>query len=125
MFNHSGKSMRVEYLVSLYILTSLMIPFAVFNFLNIYSWNISFNPVDFILKPVMIIPVASLLLALLTEWTILAFNYTKRLSVKIKKADGRFSLKLVERSLPIYIIDQNYLNEDFQIKSKTVLDMRI
>jgi hypothetical protein len=102
-----------------------MAPFVVFNYLNIHVWNIHFNPVDFILKPFMIIPVASLLLALFTEWTIYAFNYTKKLSLTIKKRDGRLSLKVVEKSLPIYIIDQSYFNEEFQRKSNTVVDMRI
>jgi len=102
-----------------------MMPFIVFNFLNIHLWNISFNPVDFILKPFMIVPVTSLLLALFTEWTIYAFNYTKKLNLIIKKRDGRLSLKVVEKSLPIYIIDQDYFNEEFQIKSNTVVDIRI
>jgi hypothetical protein len=128
MFNlidSSSKSMRMEYSVILYIITSLTTPFVVLNYLNIYILNISFNPVDFILKPFMIIPVASLLLALFTEWTIYAYNYTKKLSLTIKKRNGRLSLKIIEKSLPIYIVDKDYFNEDSQIKSNTVIDMRI
>ncbi len=125
LINNSGKSMWMEYSVILYIITSLMISFAIFNFLNIHLWNISFNPIDFILKPFMIIPVMSLLLALFTEWTRYAFNYTKKLSLTIKKGNGKLSLKLVEKSLPIYVIDQSYFNKEFQIKSNTVVDMRI
>jgi hypothetical protein len=117
--------MSVKHLVLLYIITSLIIPFVAFNFLNIHLWNIRFNPVDFILKPFMIIPIVSLLLALFTEWTIYVFNYIKKLSLTIKKREGRLSLKVIEKSLPIYIIDQSYVNEDLQIKSNIVVDMRI
>lgn len=110
----------------LYIMTSLMIPFTLFNLLNIHFWNISFNPVDFILKPFMIIPVVSLLLALFTELAINAFVYAKKLTIRIqKKYDGRISLKVVEKSLPITIIDQSYFNEEFEIQGRTVVDMRI
>nr|WP_295971516.1 hypothetical protein [uncultured Bacillus sp.] len=117
---------RIEYLVSLYIFTSLLIPFSIFNFLNIHLWNISFNPVDFILKPFMIIPFVSLLLALFTEWTFYAFHYAKKLSIRIKRREGKLSLKVVEKSLPIYIIDQSVMmNDDFEMKGQTVVDMRL
>jgi hypothetical protein len=126
LVNYLSRSMRKEYFVMLYIMTSLMIPFTFFNLLNIHLWNISFNPVDFILKPFMIIPVVSLLLALFTELTINAFVYAKKLTIRIqKKYDGGISLKVVEKSLPITIIDQSYLNEDFQFEGRTVVDMRI
>ncbi|WP_377802191.1 hypothetical protein [Bacillus benzoevorans] len=118
--------MRKEFFVMLYILTSLMAPFTLFNYLNIHFWNISFNPVDFILKPFMIIPVVSLLLAVFTELAIYACTFAKKLSIRIKKGyDGKISLKIVEKSLPIYIIDQNYFNGEFQMDGHTVVDMRI
>ncbi len=126
MVNYLSRSMRKEYFVMLYIMTSLMIPFTLFNLLNIHFWNISFNPVDFILKPFMIIPVVSLLLALFTELTIKTFVFAKKLSIRIqKKYDGKISLKIVEKSLPITIIDQSYFNEDFQSEGHTIVDMRI
>ena len=74
----------------------------------------------------MIIPVVSLLLALFTELTINAFVYAKKLTIRIqKKYDGGISLKVVEKSLPITIIDQSYFNEEFQFEGRTVVDMRI
>lgn len=121
-----SKSMKKEYLVLLFIMTSFMVPFTAFNLLNIHFWNIGFNPVDFIIKPFMIIPVASLLLALITEWTIHALAFVKKLTIRIKKTyDGRLSFKIVEKSLPIMIIDQSYFNEDFQKKGYTIVDMRV
>lgn len=126
LINYLNRSMRKEYFVMLYILTSLMVPFTLFNLLNIHFWHISFNPVDFILKPFMIIPVVSLLLAVFTELTIHACTFAKKLSIRIQKSyDGKISLKIVEKSLPIYIIDQSYLNGEFQLNGQTVVDMRI
>lgn len=125
LINCLSKNSWKEYSIILYIILNLIMPFAIFNFFNIHLWNISFNPVDFILKPFLIIPFASLLLVLFTEWTIYAFNYMKKLSLTIKKREGRLSLKVVEKSLPIYVIDQSYFNEEFQLKSTIVVDMRI
>ncbi|MFD0767584.1 hypothetical protein ACFQZ1_01410 [Bacillus sp. CGMCC 1.60114] len=125
MINILGKNSWKEYSIILYIILNLIMPFAILNFLNIHLWNITFNPIDFILKPFMIIPFASLLLALFTEWTIYAFNYMKRLRLTIKKRKGRLSLKVVEKSLPIYVIDQSYFNEEIQLKNTLVVDMRI
>ncbi|WP_338450377.1 hypothetical protein R4Z09_30640 [Niallia oryzisoli] len=121
MINNSSKGLQLESVI-LFLISSMMIPFAVLNYLNVYIWGISFNPVDFVLKPVILIPVASLLLALFTEWGIIACNYVKRLSLKIKKQNGSFSLKVVEKNLPIHVIDQSYLN---QIQRGTIVDMRI
>ncbi|KAA9014539.1 hypothetical protein [Niallia endozanthoxylica] len=123
MTNNSKKDLQMESVV-LYLISSMLIPFAVLNYFNVYIWNMSFNPVDFVLKPLILAPVASLLLALLTEWGIYACNYVKRLSLTIKKQNGRFSLKVVEKSLPIHVINQSYLNE-VQIKNSTIVDMRI
>ncbi|WP_071393144.1 hypothetical protein [Bacillus tuaregi] len=123
MVNNSSKAMQMESVI-LFMITSMMIPFAVLNYLNVYIWNISFNPVDFVLKPFILVPAASLFLALLTEWTVIVFGYMKRLSLKIKKQNGRLSLKIVERSLPIHVIDQSYLKQ-FNITSGTIVDMRI
>jgi len=123
MTNNSSKDFQMESFV-LYLISSMLIPFAILNYFNVYIWNMSFNPVDFVLKPLILAPVVSLLLALLTEWGIYAYNYVKRLSLTVKKQNGRFSLKVVEKSLPIHVIDQSYLNE-FQIKSGTIVDMRI
>jgi len=115
-----------EFVMTFYIVTSLILPFAVFNYLNIQIWNVDFNPVDFILKPFMIIPLASLLLALLTEWIINAFHFTKQLSLKIRNKNGRLSIKLVQKSLPIYMVDENYFKEEAaQMRSQTIVDMRI
>jgi hypothetical protein len=125
MMNYLSESNWREYSIILYILLNLAMPFATLNFLNIHLWHIQFNPVDFILKPFMIIPIASLLLALFTEWTIYAFNYMKKISFIVRKRDGRLSLKLVEKSLPIYIMDQNYFDEEVQLKSTTIVDIRI
>jgi hypothetical protein len=123
MVNNSSKSMQMESVI-LFLISSMLIPFAVLNYLNVYVWNVSFNPVDFVLKPVILIPVASLLLAIFTELGIYACNYVKRLSLTINKRNGRFSFKVVEKSLPIHVIDQSYLKE-FQINSGTIVDIRI
>ncbi len=123
MTNNSKRDFQLESIV-LYLISSMLIPFAVLNYFNVYIWNMSFNPVDFILKPIILAPIASLLLALLTEWGIYAYNYVKRLSLTVQKQNGRFSLKLVKKNLPIHVIDQSYLNE-FQIKDSTIVDMRI
>jgi len=123
MVNNSSRSLQLETVV-LFLISSMLIPFAALNYLNVYVWNVSFNPVDFVLKPVILAPVASLLLALLTEWGIHACNYVKRLSLTIYKRNGRLSLKVVEKSLPVHVIDQSYLKES-QITSGTIVDMRI
>ena len=116
---------RREFAITLFILISLIVPFVGLNYLNIEIFNIGFNPVDFILKPFMIIPVTSLLLALLTEWTIYAVKYIKNLKLSIKKRYGHISIKLVKKSLPITIIDESYFNEEFQKKNMIIVDMRI
>ncbi|MFC3886331.1 hypothetical protein ACFOU2_23720 [Bacillus songklensis] len=122
MVNSSGKNKWRKYSVIPYIIANLIVPFSIFNFPNVH---LNFNPIDFILKPFMIIPVTGLLLTLFIEWTRYAFNHTKNLSLTIKKTGGILSLKVVKKSLPIYIIDENYFNKEFQIKNCTVVDMRI
>ena len=119
------KSKREAYSPVIYIMISIIIPFVVFNLLNVYLWNISFNPIDFILKPFMITPVAVLLLTLFLEWTRYAFNYARNLSLTIKKTNGTLSLRVVEKSLPIYIMDESYFNKDFKITDNTIVDMRV
>lgn len=109
----------------LYIMTSLILSYAVFFHLNVFLWNISFNPIDYILKPFMITPFTSLFLILFIEWIKYAFNFTRELSLTIKKADGKLSFKVVEKSLPIYIIDESYLNQDLPLRNNTIVDMRI
>lgn len=121
-----NRGMKKESFIMLFILTSLMVPFTLFTLLNIHFLNISFNPVDFIIKPVMVIPFVSLLLAVFTELAIHAYTFAKKLSIQIKKDyEGKISLKIVEKSLPIYIIDQSYFNGEFQADGHTVVDMRI
>ncbi|MCQ6276677.1 hypothetical protein JMM81_17345 [Bacillus sp. V3B] len=125
LINSLSKNKWIKYSVILYLTTNLIMTFAAFNFLNVYLWNISFNPVDFILKPFILIPVTSLLLTLFIEWTGYAFRYTQNLSLTIRKTGGILPLKIVKKSLPICIIDESYFNKEFQIKNGIVVDMRI
>lgn len=122
LVNGSGGNKWIKYSVIPYIIANLIMPFAIFSSLNVH---LSFNPIDFILKPFIIIPVTCLLLTLFIEWIRYAFNYTQKLSLTIKKTDGLLSIKVVKKSLPLYIIDENYFNKEFQIKNSTVVDMRI
>ncbi|HWO97529.1 MAG TPA: hypothetical protein VNM45_14575 [Bacillus sp. (in: firmicutes)] len=122
MVNSSGKNKWIKYSVIPYILANLIIPFVIFIFLNVHS---SFNPIDFILKPFIVIPATSLLLILFIEGARYVFNYAKELRLIIKKTDGLLSFKVVKKSLPIYIMDENYFNKEFHIKNSTVVDMRI
>lgn len=105
---------------------STIMSYTIYNLVNIHVWNLSFNPIDFILKPFLIIPAMSLLLPLIFEWTGYAYRHAKALRLTIKKSGHKLSLKIVEKSLPIYIIDESYFNTEFELKNNTtIVDMRI
>ena len=125
LFNQSSNHSWSQNTVILHILASLFMPFAIYSFMNVHVWNIGFNPVDFVIKPFMTVVAASIFLAFLTEWTLFAVNYIKRLNVKIRKRDGRISLKVVEKKLPIQMIDENLYSKEFEPKGHVIVDMRI
>lgn len=103
----------------------LIFTYGTINLLNVHLWDVSFNPIDSILKPFMIVPFSYLFITLFINRTTYVFNHLKQLSLIIKKHDGKFRLKLVEKNLPVYIIDESYLNKNLDIQNTLLVDMRI
>lgn len=107
-----------------YIAASSVLTFLIYSLVNHYYYHLSFNPVDFIIKPFLIIPAACLLLPLLAEWAGLAIHFRKMLGLRIEHSGGKLSLKLIEKPLPIYIVDEDHFT-GAHTNHRLIVDMRI
>lgn len=125
LMTSSSQSKWIKSLAVLYVLANLIMPFVAFYFLNVRVWNISFNPVDFVLKPLIVFPITILLLTLLLDGTRYAFYSLYELSQNIKQAGSILPFKATKKNLPIYIIDETYFTREFQSSNSIVVDMRI
>ncbi|WP_416148316.1 hypothetical protein ACM26V_19140 [Salipaludibacillus sp. HK11] len=99
-----------------------MITYGVTHLMNLQLWNLPFNPIDYVLKPFMIIPFTYIFIRLLINWTTYTWNRLKQLRFVY---NGKFIFKVVEKRLPIYMIDESYLNKGYHINGNIIVDMRI
>ncbi|MDQ0256057.1 hypothetical protein J2S74_003456 [Evansella vedderi] len=103
---------------------TLMITFGAFN-VGALMGNSVFSPVDTLIKPFIIMPISFLIITFLIKWTSSTFNHLKQLSLTLHKKNGIVYPRIVEKNLPIKIIDESYLKKDFHFGNNILVDMRM
>ncbi len=126
MFMENERSVWKEYSVIIGLVISLVMTYTVYNCLNLFVWDNGLNPIDSVIKPFLLFPLISLLGALTVDFSRLTYSYVKNVRFSLKRKNGSFQFKVFERTLPIYIVDNNsYLNLNLKNKNSRVVDMRI
>ncbi|MDG5788029.1 hypothetical protein QA612_11060 [Evansella sp. AB-P1] len=101
-----------------FLLLGTLITYVFYTFMNIHIWSITFNPIDFILKPFMIVPISLLLLKIVSS----SINHLITLPL-FKPVD--IAPKLTGRSLLIRNKmkegESNYISEIIRLKGREQL----
>ncbi|MFA9556565.1 hypothetical protein ACERII_04555 [Evansella sp. AB-rgal1] len=104
---------------------SLVLTFTIYNLMNVHLWSVSFNAIDYVLKPFMLLPFTLPLLIVLLHRGIYAWNNVRSLRFILQWKQGVFIPRIVEKRLPIYIVDDRSFKSELPLRKNTIVDMRL
>ncbi|UCZ53431.1 hypothetical protein LGQ02_01115 [Bacillus shivajii] len=81
----SEKRNESNYTMVYYILVSLTMTYAIYNYFHVYVWTMGFQPVEFLVKPLIVFPAVLLLMILFVKWTSYAFSRMKDFYITTKQ----------------------------------------